>query len=1724
MIIEVIPELELIIGKQPEVPDLSGSAAQNRFDLLFTKFVQVFTARKHPLVLFLDDLQWADATSLKLLKLLMTQASAKPGAGHLLLLGAYRNNEVFPAHPLMLTLHDIEKQSTSITTLPLAALSETDITHWVADTLLCSPKVVQPLSQLVYQKAKGNPFFTTQFLKELHRQGCIVFDGIIGCWCCDIAQARQLALTDDVVAFMVERLKTLPPTTQTVLKLAACIGNCFDLATLSLVCKAGQDTVASHLWQGLQEGFISSENEIYKFFHGEQHGPKSTQCPDGVTAKYRFLHDRVQQAAYMMIPASEKAITHLKIGQLLLQGLPPSEQNEQVFAIVSQLNLGRAKIEIDSGGQIQYLARLNYQAGQKAKLSAAYEAALRYFDLGIDLLPPGTWKTHYELIYNLYREAAEVAYLCGAFDRAEDLYATALAHANTILDQARIYRIQVTQYQLQGYYTKAISIQRQSLALLGWQLPEEKAAIQANLEAEIATVDQFLAESTIDSILALPKMESESLAEILQLLPILFYAAWQNGQTNLAFLALAKMTTLSLRYGNGAPSPFGYVGYGMIANNILGNPALAYEFGKMAVLLCEQFDNADVRGMTNFLFAADVHSWSRPLREADTYYDNAYHYGIESGNWLTVGFMMIQSGSDRLTYCRNLMELYETAQSHAEFLRHVKSLDNLDALQAGVIQPIRNLLGLTKTPFTFDDDTFSEASYCQQYRNDPYFLSWLYSVKIRHAYLFNQVESYDQALSMLNTIESAIPSHAKVPSSVFYVALIYLSLVERDTDEQKRQDYWQIIQDLEEKLNNWQIACPENIAHKTLLVKAEKARLQANPSLAIGFYDQAISHAHAHKYLYEEALANELTAKFYIARGKKAIAAGYMQEAYNCYAGWGAKAKTDQLEAHYAHLLAPVLPPLSEPPLAWQPATELNAAVTCTSTTKVFNLDFHSVLKASQTISREIELGALIKKLMHILLENAGATRGVIMLDIVNSQKAINDVNIENFQSLLVNFEQLDELANSIVPKTVVNTVRHNQQTIVVDLQSANHHFAKDTYFARHRPQSFCCKPVLNRGKLIGILYLENYFTAGAFTQTHLATLDFITAQAAISIDNACLYASLEERNHSLSQMTVQLQASFEQMKALNGVLAENESRLQQFFEALPVGTAVYDPTGKLNYVNKVGKTLLKLDSIPECSSEQLGQAFQINTSKGQDTYPTESFPAAKALSGEVFHSEEMELCQSGQTIPVEVWASPIFNDVGEIVYAIVAFQDISDRKRAEATLIHNALHDSPTNLPNRNLLLEQIEKSIKQSKKTDSQNYAVLFLDLDNFKVINDSLGHLAGDQLLIKISQRLKLIIKATDIAARLGGDEFVILLKNVDNIQAVMSCIDCIFEAFKSPLETGENNVFISTSIGVVFGESGYTDPSEVLRDADIALYRAKDKGKNRHEIFDVSMHSKALERMRLDNDLRRAIKQGEFQTFYQPIVALDTGSLIGFETLIRWQHPSKGLILPGDFISAAEETGLVTSIDKLILQSACQQLASWHRQFPEKSNLKVSVNLSSQTLQSEGLLEMIDETLRETGLKVESLVLEITENVLIENIDKAIELLSRLRTRGIKISIDDFGTGYSSLNYLCSLPANILKIDKSFITKMQDGCKNYQVVQAIISLGKQLNLETIAEGVETLQQLEWLKAMGCENGQGYLFSRPVDAEAAIKLVLKSVDIATTEFSVDQELKPLAQSQCI
>lgn len=458
----------------------------------------------------------------------------------------------------------------------------------------------------------------------------------------------------------------------------------------------------------------------------------------------------------------------------------------------------------------------------------------------------------------------------------------------------------------------------------------------------------------------------------------------------------------------------------------------------------------------------------------------------------------------------------------------------------------------------------------------------------------------------------------------------------------------------------------------------------------------------------------------------------------------------------------------------------------------------------------------------------------------------------------------------------------------------------------------------------------------------------------------------------------------------------------------------------------------------------------------------------------------------------------PVFDASGTLVRRAGLARDITERKQIEAQLIHNALHDALTDLPNRSLLMNRLELAIHRAQRSPNYQFAVLFLDLDQFKVINDSLGHLTGDQLLIAVADKLQHILRATDLAARLGGDEFVILLEEIEGVQTAVQVAERIFAEFETTTLIDQRNIFITTSIGIVLGSAAYTDASDLLRDADIALYRAKAQGRAQYEIFDVEMHIQALKRLNLEHDLRRAIDQQEFVIHYQPIVALNSQTLIGFEALVRWQHPTQGLISPADFIPVAEETGLIVSIDQWLLQMACQQLAEWHQLFPQWSNLKLSINLSFQDLRQPNLLETIVQSLAQSGLEAQYLTLEITESMLIENIENTIGLLKQLRELGIQISIDDFGTGYSSLSYLYNLPTDYLKIDQSFVRNMQQGDKNSKIVEAIIGLSNQLEMDAIAEGIETSQQLEWLKELGCELGQGYLFAKPLAPEAVLTLL--------------------------
>ncbi|MGF1569803.1 MAG: putative bifunctional diguanylate cyclase/phosphodiesterase [Nodosilinea sp.] len=484
-------------------------------------------------------------------------------------------------------------------------------------------------------------------------------------------------------------------------------------------------------------------------------------------------------------------------------------------------------------------------------------------------------------------------------------------------------------------------------------------------------------------------------------------------------------------------------------------------------------------------------------------------------------------------------------------------------------------------------------------------------------------------------------------------------------------------------------------------------------------------------------------------------------------------------------------------------------------------------------------------------------------------------------------------------------------------------------------------------------------------------------------------------------------------------------------------------------------------------------------------------------LQAQQFRKFVLQVLETGQPQRLEyaldfdsktVWFDAVGSPLPADQVVIVA-RDVSDRLQTEALLRHSTLHDGLTDLPNRHLLTQTLKTVIKQGRRHTSPRHTVLFLDLDHFKTVNDSLGHLVGDQLLMAMAVKLQSLVRETDMVARLGGDEFVILLEDDDPMKGAIRIAERLFFELQSPLPVGDREVFLSVSIGIVLVTPAYRRPADLLRDADIAMYRAKAKGKSCYEVFDADMHAYALQRLHLENALHQAVANQEFVLHYQPIFSLQTLQVTGFEALVRWQHPEQGLMGPADFIADAERIGLIIAIDRWVLNTVCHQLAAWGPSVIP--SLRVSINLSVQDLWNAHLVDDIDTVLAQTGLTGQCLTLEITESMLISNMEATTRLIHRLRERGIHISIDDFGTGYSSLSYLHQLPADALKIDQSFVNQMLQNSKNYNIIETILTLGQQLGLQVIAEGIETKAQLDALKCLGCNSGQGKWFSPPLSA---------------------------------
>ncbi|MFQ5579575.1 MAG: EAL domain-containing protein [Nitrospiria bacterium] len=475
---------------------------------------------------------------------------------------------------------------------------------------------------------------------------------------------------------------------------------------------------------------------------------------------------------------------------------------------------------------------------------------------------------------------------------------------------------------------------------------------------------------------------------------------------------------------------------------------------------------------------------------------------------------------------------------------------------------------------------------------------------------------------------------------------------------------------------------------------------------------------------------------------------------------------------------------------------------------------------------------------------------------------------------------------------------------------------------------------------------------------------------------------------------------------------------------------------------------------------------------------------------------------KDGTKFPIELAVSEVRLNHGKLFTGVI--RDITDRKEMEEQLRNKAFQDSLTSLPNRSLLISRLERSIKLAKARKDYLFAVLFLDLDRFKIINDSLGHAVGDRLLIAIARRMERCLRPGDTVARLGGDELAILLEDVGDLMFARRVSERIHKELELPFTVEGHEIFITVSIGIALSSIGYDRPEDVLRDADIAMYRAKSLGKSRHEIFDKTMHNRAVALQQLEGDLRRAVGQREFVLYYQPIVSLATSKITGFEALVRWNHPEQGLISPDHFIPLAEETRLIVPIGEFVLHEACRQMHEWHQQFPDEKPLEMSVNLSSKQFLQANFVDKVKQILGETSLGARSLRLEITESLLMEDAEEVNAMLTELRRIDTQLDIDDFGTGYSSLSYLHRFPFNALKIDRSFTSRIDDQGGKLELIRMIVALAHNFNMEVIVEGIERKEQIKQLKLLDCEYGQGYFFSKPVDCEAATRLIAREAQV--------------------
>src|SRR6266853_1689500 len=1112
LIVDLIPELKLIIGAQPLVSDLPPQDAQNRFQLVFRRFINVFARPEHPLALFLDDLQWLDAATLDFLEHLVTHSDVR----HLLLVGAYRDNEVSPSHPLPRALEAIRKAGARVQEIVLGPLGLDDVGQLVADSLRCEPGRVRPLAQLVQEKTGGNPFFAIQFFTALAEEGLLAFDPITRVWQWNMDRIRAKSYTDNVVDLMAGKLKRFSSTTQEALKHLACLGDVATIAILTLVHGETQEAMHAALWEAVRAGLVFREDRAYK-----------------------FLHDRIQQAAYALIPEEQRAEVHLRIGRVLLARMTADELTEHLFEVASQFRRGAARL-LDRDEKAQ-VATIDLRTGRKAKASTAYASACAYFSAGMAVLDEGDWNSQYELTFSLWLERAECELLSGNFENAEQLIVELLQHAASKVDQAAVYRLKVQFHYMKSeyqQYQQAVASALTCLRHLGIDLPAHPTWEQ--VQAEYEAVWQTLNGRPIESLIDLPLMTDPELQAAMQVLSVLIAPAYFT-DFRLLCLNLCRMVRVSMQHGTSGASAHAYGYWGTVLGPVFHRYRDAHRFAKLACDLVEKHGFIAYRAKVHYAMGT-VAFWTQPIASAIDCMRGTFRTAIETGDLTFACYGMFQSVTGLLLRNDPLDAVWRQSEMALDFARKAKYGDAVDMIGSQQ-RFIATMQGRTATFSTFSDAQFDEATFEAQLTGDrmPLMICWYWILKLKARFLSGDyaeaLAASDQAKALFWTAAGQI----QLLDYFYYTALTVAALYENaSADEQ--QGWREVLTTHRERLREWAENYPPTFADKHTLVLAEIARLEGRDLEAMRHYEQAIVLAREQGLVQNEGLAYEVAARFYSARGLETITHAYLRNARNCYDRWGALGKVKQLDDLYPQLHEERVP---------TPITTIG--------TSVKQLDVETIVKASQALSSEIVLPELIEKLMRIVVEHAGAERGLLILLSGDEPRIAAEAATGHTRAEVTVREE--DITPSALPLSVFHYVIRTRGRVVLDDASVGALYSDDRYVRQKHARSVLCLPILNQTKLIGALYLENNLTPFAFTADRVAVLELLASQAAISLENAKLYTDLQ-RSETF--------------------LAQGQKTLRLIVDGIAGLVAIMTPEGEVEFVNNqvleyFGKTLEEL-------------------------------------------------------------------------------------------------------------------------------------------------------------------------------------------------------------------------------------------------------------------------------------------------------------------------------------------------------------------------------------------------------------------------------------------------------------------------------------------------------------------------------------------------------------------